>query len=577
MGEHRPKLWVVAEGALTLQQLRDRLGDLADIHPITPDQLHSAPIDHAADLVLTLGHTTHRPAPIPDALPGGPTADALRAVESLPLGVAIADPQGRIAWANARYRSLPQPVRDRIAELGQHALATLAAARATRQPDHAAATVRAQVQLDDAAFDVALSAAHAALLPDAASAPTDLSIVVRDITAERRLQLRLDAIDQAGASLVSFPADTIRKVNAAERLRLLETRIVQACRDLLRFDHFLIRVLDDRSGRLEMIMHSGLPQEAVELEIRPGIESNGISGYVAATGKSYICADTQTDRRFLPGFSNARSSLTVPLRLHDKVIGVFNVESDRVSAFTDDDRQFAEIFSRYVAIALHMLNLLVVERSATSETFSGRVEGELSAPLEDILAEADWLKDLASRDPEAARHLQRIVEDVSAIRARVRNVAAGAQTLLGVEGALRDVKTDPILQGKSILVADDEANIRRIIHDVLHNRGASVATFPSGSEAIAALEDAAAGKRPPFDAVLSDIRMPDRNGYEVFAAARKAFPGVPVILMTGFGYDPHHSIVRASQEGLQNVLFKPFPVDRLLDELRKAVTPKTGT
>ena len=49
---------------------------------------------------------------------------------------------------------------------------------------------------------------------------------------------------------------------------------------------------------------------------------------------------------------------------------------------------------------------------------------------------------------------------------------------------------------------------------------------------------------------------------------------VPVVLMTGFGYDPHHSIVRASQEGLQAVLFKPFPVDRLLDEVRKAVGPK---
>jgi DNA-binding NtrC family response regulator len=45
----------------------------------------------------------------------------------------------------------------------------------------------------------------------------------------------------------------------------------------------------------------------------------------------------------------------------------------------------------------------------------------------------------------------------------------------------------------------------------------------------------------------------------------------PVILMTGFGYDPHHSIVRASQEGLQAVLFKPFEVERLLDEVRKAL------
>jgi two-component system, sensor histidine kinase SagS len=80
-----------------------------------------------------------------------------------------------------------------------------------------------------------------------------------------------------------------------------------------------------------------------------------------------------------------------------------------------------------------------------------------------------------------------------------------------------------------------------------------------------------------FDLIVSDIRMPDRNGYEVFAAGRKAYAEIPVILMTGFGYDPHHSIVRASQEGLQAVLFKPFQVERLMDEVRKALGGKGGS
>ena len=65
--------------------------------------------------------------------------------------------------------------------------------------------------------------------------------------------------------------------------------------------------------------------------------------------------------------------------------------------------------------------------------------------------------------------------------------------------------------------------------------------------------------------------MPDKTGYDVFAAARKKSLTLPVILMTGFGYDPNHCIVRASQEGLQAVLFKPFKVDQLLSEIRKAL------
>jgi len=63
-----------------------------------------------------------------------------------------------------------------------------------------------------------------------------------------------------------------------------------------------------------------------------------------------------------------------------------------------------------------------------------------------------------------------------------------------------------------------------------------------------------------------------REGIEVLRAAHAIDPHIEVILMTGFGYDPHHSIVRASEEGLQSVLFKPFQVERLIDEARRALT-----
>ena len=78
-------------------------------------------------------------------------------------------------------------------------------------------------------------------------------------------------------------------------------------------------------------------------------------------------------------------------------------------------------------------------------------------------------------------------------------------------------------------------------------------------------------EQQPFDLIISDIKMPYRNGYEIFAAARRLYEDLPVLLITGFGYDPHHSIVRASQEGLSGVLFKPFKVDQLLAEVYKAL------
>jgi DNA-binding NtrC family response regulator len=93
----------------------------------------------------------------------------------------------------------------------------------------------------------------------------------------------------------------------------------------------------------------------------------------------------------------------------------------------------------------------------------------------------------------------------------------------------------------------------------------NVTVASNGAEAIEKIE------HHEYQLVVSDIKMPDKTGYDVFAAARKKSQTLPVILMTGFGYDPNHCIVRASQEGLQAVLFKPFKVDQLLAEVRKAL------
>ncbi len=70
-----------------------------------------------------------------------------------------------------------------------------------------------------------------------------------------------------------------------------------------------------------------------------------------------------------------------------------------------------------------------------------------------------------------------------------------------------------------------------------------------------------------YDAIVADIRLPDLSGYDVYLRLREAQPNARVILMTGFGYDPGHSLVKARQEGLRHVLFKPFRVDQLRDAL----------
>jgi two-component system, sensor histidine kinase SagS len=537
------------------------------------------------DLVVRLGVDALSGAswPVTPSTSGSSPVASVFGSETAPLALlnaigeatCLAASDGTVLWANDRFRSMDEPARARVIELCREAAAwfldQISAGRLKGPMDR-----RAEIAITETGkiYDVIVSP-ELSSLPDSdgpGGAPfARVAASIRDVTTDRRLKRKLDAIDLAGSELTRFDADAVRRMNVFERLQLVENKIIRACKELLNYDHFVIRLIDRKSTKLEMVISSGLPQEAAEIEMFPSTEGNGISGYVAATGRSYICPDTEKDPRFLPGLAGARSSLTVPLRLHDKVVGTFDIESQQVAAFGENDRQFTEIFGRYIALALNMLDLLVVERSATNETITGMVEGEIREPLQHILEETEWLKTLATRDPEVAKHLDRIKGELDTIRSKVRNVGHGPQTLLGVEEAMNDRRREPLLEGKRILVADDEPNMRRLIHDILHNRGCIVEVFENGAQAIAAIDEVKAGIRAPYKLVLSDIKMPDKNGYEVFAAARAVLPGVPVILMTGFGYDPHHSIVRASQEGLQSVLFKPFQVERLLEDCRKAM------
>ena len=57
---------------------------------------------------------------------------------------------------------------------------------------------------------------------------------------------------------------------------------------------------------------------------------------------------------------------------------------------------------------------------------------------------------------------------------------------------------------------------------------------------------------------------------------REIISPVPLVLMTGFGYDPGHSIVKARQAGIDLVLYKPFRIDQLLDTVDRAITNATA-
>ncbi len=493
--------------------------------------------------------------------------DAGLVVEALAQGLCVCDSSGGVVLANQMYREYSSAIHKRVAELCKRASSAFAAdvpLGKVRQRIY-----RVHLTKRDRSFEVVIS-------PLTGTAGRVVALV-RDTTNQERMRRKVLTIDKAGSELVRLEADAVRTLHVAERLKLLENKVVRYAHELLHFDHFAIRVLNDKTNELELVMATGLSEKALAIKLYADREKNGISGYVAAMGEPYLCNDTSKDPRYVFGMDQAGSSLTVPLRLFDRVAGIFNVESNRTSAFTQHDRQFAEIFGRYIAMALHILNLLIIERYTTSQKTTGTVQGELSEPLNDLVVEAEALKD-TRMDPEVARHVERIVKDVERIRMRIKSVSRGPQTLLGSDDSDGPRDIDPVLDGKRILVVDNEAEMSGTVRDVLTRRGCAVTVCHDGASAMKLLKQWQVAQDPDqgFDLIFSDINIGDATGYEVFAAAKEASRDIPVILMTGFGYDPHHSIVRASQEGLQCVLFKPFTIEKMVDEVKRAVGREVG-
>ncbi len=486
-----------------------------------------------------------------------------RVLDLLGRGAGIVESSGEIVWMNHGLATQAPETMRRFADACVEAIGVWR--RAKQLP---VASMRSTFRSLGCWFDVVMTplARHDQEEQEVEGA---VALLV-DATATHQVHERLDSIDAAGTDLLSFDAEQLRALNSAERLRLLEERVVAQTRAILGFDHFEYRLTDRRSNQLELVFCSGLVPLGIGERLFAKSEGNGISGWVASTGEGVICADVSQDARYVGGLPGARSALTIPLRLHDRVVGVFNAESSELGAFDDGDRVAAELYGRYVALGLNILDMLVSERVATNRDVAATIQKEAAGPLEAALREARLLTASTGLDPTLRTSIERILENLECTEERMRNAATGPKTVLGIEQLLREGCVDAAFVGKSVLVVDDEETIRKTVELVLAQHGCDVFPCTTGVSAIAAIRDRARGGQR-FDLVISDVRMPDANGYEVFRAAKDASKDTPVILMTGFGYDPHHSIVRSSQEGLHCFLFKPFQVSQLIDEARKAM------
>ena len=495
-------------------------------------------------------------------------------VEHLPDGVAILEDGTTIRWANGRLAEWcgggDLSGRDFFAALG-----IAPADSGTPAPE--LALIRQALGCGRAACGTLRGSgsrffeiqASAAFRPDATGtcSATRAVITVRDVTNTILQQQKRAAIHAAGQNLADLSPTELADMTVAERIELLKSNIIHYSKDLLQFDVLEIRLLDRQTGRLEPLLAEGMQPEAEARILYARPEHNGVTGYVAATGRGYCCNDTTKDPLYLEGCKGAKSSITVPLMLHDQVIGTFNVESPEPGGFDGTDLQFLEIFSRDVAAALNTLELLVAEKASTAAESIEAIHGAVALPVDDILNDAvSVMERYIGHDADVVERLHRILRNARDIKLVIQRVgekmapsAAHAQRRPGERRAA--------LAGRRVLVVDSDEQVRAAAHALLEKSDCTVETARDGAEAASMVRS---GGGDAYDVIIADIRLPDMSGYQLLLRLKELIDPVPLVLMTGFGYDPGHSIVKARQAGIDLVLFKPFRIDQLLDTVEKA-------
>jgi len=122
---------------------------------------------------------------------------------------------------------------------------------------------------------------------------------------------------------------------------------------------------------------------------------------------------------------------------------------------------------------------------------------------------------------------------------------------------------------KSILVVDDDPNLRYSLSIILQRAGYLVTTVGQACKAIDSLQ---AGN---FDLVIMDIKMPDIDGLALLPKILTVYPQLPILILTAF--PTPETVQEAKQSGARAFLEKPIDPDSLLENVHALLEPRPGS
>ena len=497
-----------------------------------------------------------------------------RILEGMPDGVALLDSDHVILWANnqlLRFSNRGNIVGERFfAAMGNPDVVGCDGFPLTKALQAGVATSSLLKMAGGRYLQM-----HAAPITDPQDNTRHLVVTVRDVTVETLQQQKLDAIQDAGRELADLKPDEIFAMPVEQRIDMLKANILHCTKDILKYDVVEIRLLDQKTKRLVPLLEVGMDDEAVCRDLYAREQGHGVTGFVAATGKSYLCEDTAHDPLYLTGVTGAKSSLTVPLKLHNEVIGTFNVESPQPHAFTDSDLQFLKVFCRDVAMSLNTLQLLVAQQMNAAQESVAQIHSQVALPIDAIVADATFIEEQAANLDENTRaRLKQILASARGIKEVIQRVG---RTLPPVDIYLPPScdKRDK-LKGKRVLVVDDASDVRSAAHKMLEQHDVEVETVRQGAEAESLFRHGLPDRK--YHVVIAGVKLPDMSAYDLMMRLKPMVDRMPLILTQEFGWDAGHTLVKCRAAGLHpsGCVIKPFKERQLLDTVETIIDWTNG-
>ena len=122
-------------------------------------------------------------------------------------------------------------------------------------------------------------------------------------------------------------------------------------------------------------------------------------------------------------------------------------------------------------------------------------------------------------------------------------------------------KADAQTASLSVLVVDDEEFVRETLAEMLVDLDHRVVTVEGGREA---LQKVSSGD---FDLVFTDLAMPEMDGWETARAIRKSRPGLPIVLVTGYGATAQPP--SGELDLVAGIIGKPFDFDQVMGTIAR--------